>query len=222
MPSSKFIIKTKISNTFRVEKVKGMFDIDKDELIKEFNINIPIENKEWNVGLIIGSSGSGKTTIAKNLFKDYLFFNGFEWNSESFLDDFDKKLSPKDIIESLSKVGFSSPPDWLKSFHVLSNGQKMRVCRFEVVKTCQSPQEAILYGRNHLNNRDWDEDEEDPIEEWVIDEVLEAASDYAFRYERYKDKLALATRLEEDSENNGWGLNMGEILKILNDNPRDW
>ena len=68
-----------------------------------------------------------RTSPRKNLFKDYLFFNGFEWNSESFLDDFDKKLSPKDIIESLSKVGFSSPPDWLKSFHVLSNGQKMRV-----------------------------------------------------------------------------------------------
>lgn len=139
MPSSKFIIKTKIPNTFRVEKVKGMFDVNKDEIIKEFDINIPIDNKTWNVGLIIGASGSGKTTIAKNLFKDFLFFNGFEWNSDSFLDDFDKDLSPTQIIESLSKVGFSSPPDWLKPFNVLSNGQKMRVELARIILQSDKP-----------------------------------------------------------------------------------
>lgn len=139
MPSSKFVIKTKISNTFRVEKVKGMFDVNKDEIIKEFDINIPIENKQWNIGLIVGSSGSGKTTIAKNLFKEFNFFNGFEWESDCFLDDFEKNLSPTDIIESLSKVGFSSPPDWLKPFNVLSNGQKMRVELARIILESNKP-----------------------------------------------------------------------------------
>jgi ABC-type lipoprotein export system ATPase subunit len=139
MPSSKFVIKTKIPKTFRVEKVKGMFDVDKDEIIKEFDINIPIENKDWNIGLIIGASGSGKTTIGKNLFKDFNFFNGFEWKEQSFLDDFNKDLTPTDIIESLSKVGFSSPPDWLKPFNVLSNGQKMRVELARIILESDKP-----------------------------------------------------------------------------------
>ena len=139
MPSSKFVITTKVPKTFRVEKVKGMFDVDKDEIIKEFDINIPIESKKWNVGLIVGASGSGKTTIAKNLFNDYLLFSGFEWSKDSFLDDFQEDLSPTKIIESLSKVGFSSPPDWLKPFNVLSNGQKMRVELARIILESEKP-----------------------------------------------------------------------------------
>jgi GNAT superfamily N-acetyltransferase len=31
-----------------------------------------------------------------------------------------------EIYQALTAVGFASPPDWLKSYHVLSNGEKMR------------------------------------------------------------------------------------------------
>lgn len=128
MPSAKFVKKNIIPQSFRNEKVKGMFDIEKKEIIKEFNVNIPIENIDWNIGVIVGTSGSGKTTISKEVFKDFYYFEGFEWdNNKTILDNFNKKFSPKKIVEVLSKVGFSSPPDWLKSFNVLSNGQKMRV-----------------------------------------------------------------------------------------------
>jgi len=127
MPSSKFVISSKVGESFRINKVKGMFDCQFNEIKKEFDVNIPIENEKWNVGLIVGASGTGKTTIAKKVFKDFNLFNGFEWNADSILDDFPEDLSAKQITEILCKVGFASPPDWLKPFSVLSNGQKMRV-----------------------------------------------------------------------------------------------
>lgn len=143
MPSSKFIKTSIIPNSFRNEKVKGMFDVDKNEIIKEFNINIPIEDMNWNIGVIVGSSGTGKTTIAKEVFKDYLLFDGFEWdNSKTIIDNFDSKYTPSEITEILSKVGFSSPPDWLKPFNVLSNGQKMRV---ELAKLILENDKPIIY-----------------------------------------------------------------------------
>lgn len=126
MPSTEFVVENKVGSSFRVNKVKSMFDCEMDVVRKEFSVNIPIENQDWNVGLLVGASGSGKTTIARRCFDEFRFFDGFDWSGESILDDFASDLSAKQITEILSKVGFASPPDWLKPFSVLSNGQKMR------------------------------------------------------------------------------------------------
>ena len=139
MPSSKFVVSSIIPSSFRSEKVKGMFDVDMKEVKKDFDVKIPIDKSEWNIGLIVGASGSGKTTIAKKVFNEFEFFKGFEWSNPTFLDDFDENLSAKKITESLSKVGFASPPDWLKPFSVLSNGQKMRAELARLILECNKP-----------------------------------------------------------------------------------
>jgi ABC-type lipoprotein export system ATPase subunit/GNAT superfamily N-acetyltransferase len=126
MPSAKFVVSSHASKSFKANKVKSMFDCEMDVVEKQFNVNIPIEGEKWNVGLIVGASGTGKTTIAKNVFKDFYLFDGFDWSGNSVIDDFPENKTAKEITEALSKVGFSSPPDWLKPFSVLSNGQKMR------------------------------------------------------------------------------------------------
>lgn len=142
MPNSKFIKQIEVKSSFRNEKIKGMFDVEKNVIQKEFNVNIPIENDKWNVGLIIGASGSGKTTVAREMFADYVFFEGYEWNNQSVVDNFSDKLSATEIVEALSKVGFSSPPDWLKPFSVLSNGQKMRA---ELARLILEETKAVIY-----------------------------------------------------------------------------
>ncbi len=139
MPSAKFVVQSETGKSFRVNKVKSMFDCDMDIVKKEYNVDIPIENQSWNIGLIVGASGTGKTTIAKNLFKDFLLFEGFEWEGKSIVDDFPDDLSAKEITEILSKVGFASPPDWLKPFAVLSNGQKMRAELARLIMEADKP-----------------------------------------------------------------------------------
>ena len=119
-----------------------MFDINFDTVKKEFDVDIPIEDKPWNIGLIVGASGSGKTTIAKQVFKDYELFTGFDWSDRAVVDDFKEGLSAKHITESLSKAGFSSPPDWLKPFAVLSNGQKMRA---ELARLILESEKPVIY-----------------------------------------------------------------------------
>ena len=97
-----------------------------EKLKKEWDINIPIEERPWKIGLIIGSSGSGKTTIAKRLFGEENYHSGFTWQCSNLLDDFEKELDVKEITNALSHVGFSSPPHWLLPYCALSNGQKFR------------------------------------------------------------------------------------------------
>ena len=69
MPCSKFVVESIIGSSFKVNKIKSMFDVDFDVIKKEYDVSIPVENFDWNIGLIVGASGSGKTTIAKNIFK---------------------------------------------------------------------------------------------------------------------------------------------------------
>ena len=87
---------------------------------------MPLEDFDWQVGIIVGRSGSGKTSIAKQLFPE-AYIREFEYTHKCVLDDFPEGLETGEITKALSSVGFASPPDWLKAYDCLSQGEKMRV-----------------------------------------------------------------------------------------------
>ena len=126
MPSFDIIKEVLPPQTFRAQAIIGNFDIDAQHIQEHFKGSIDIEGKEWAIGLIVGGSGTGKSTIAKQCFADD-YITGFEYNSKCVLDDMPKNVSVKDIELMFTSVGFSSPPSWLKPYDVLSNGEKMRV-----------------------------------------------------------------------------------------------
>lgn len=127
MPSFKHVAEIEYKATFRTEKVAGMFDVPiSEKLRKQWDVNIPVEDKDWSVGLIVGASGAGKTTIAKRAFGEDRYFSGHKWEAPCFLDDFAENIEIKKITDALSHVGFSSPPSWLLPYSALSNGQKFR------------------------------------------------------------------------------------------------
>ena len=125
MPTFDIIKKHEPKSTFRIESVKGTFDLSSNKIEEKFTGNIDIDDN-WSIGLIVGRSGTGKTTIAKQLFSDVLI-NSFDYKCESILDDMPKEKTVEEICKTFNSVGFSSPPSWLKPYSVLSNGEKMRV-----------------------------------------------------------------------------------------------
>jgi len=120
--------KSEIIRSPRVLQLEGIFDIPPSKKTGEkWDIELPIEQKDWNVGLIVGPSGSGKTTIINEMFPDDIR-NEFPWpEKKSILDAFPSSMGIKEIVQILNSVGFSSPPSWMRPFHVLSNGEKFRV-----------------------------------------------------------------------------------------------
>lgn len=126
MPNFNIVKDITPANTFRVNSIVNNFDLDLNHLKETFEGNIDIEGKDWNIGLIVGGSGTGKTTIAKECFKNSYFVN-YDYNAPSVIDDMPKDKSIKEIEKTFTSVGFSSPPSWLKPYSVLSNGEKMRV-----------------------------------------------------------------------------------------------
>lgn len=128
MPRVDIVRYVNVERTPRVLQMEGIFDVPPSQCVqKTWSVNLPLDEREWNIGLIVGASGSGKTTIARELFRNNII-DSFAWSeTRSLLDDFPSDMGIKKIIELLSSVGFSSPPSWIKPFRVLSTGEQFRV-----------------------------------------------------------------------------------------------
>lgn len=128
--------------SFRNKSIIGKFDLNPENYKEHFQGKIDLEDKDWNVGLIVGNSGTGKTTIAKQLFGENII-QEYSFNRDnSVIDDMPKNKSVEEITQIFNKVGFSSPPSWLKPYEVLSNGEKMRV---ELAYNLLSDNELICF-----------------------------------------------------------------------------
>lgn len=141
MPSFDIVKNVNPDETFRVNSIINNFDLDVQHIHEHFSGNIDIENTDWNVGLIVGGSGTGKSTIAKQCF-GAAYIKGYEYNSKSVIDDMPKDKSIKDIEKTFTSVGFASPPSWLKPYDVLSNGEKMRV---DLARSILEDRELIVF-----------------------------------------------------------------------------
>ncbi len=128
MAHLKFSKSSEIKRTARVAQLEGLFDIaPSPRSTVSYDIDLPIDTFDWNIGLIVGPSGCGKTSIASELFGEN-FNRQFTWeHDKTIVDCFPKNMAIKDITSTLSSVGFSSPPNWLRPYHVLSNGEQFRV-----------------------------------------------------------------------------------------------
>jgi energy-coupling factor transporter ATP-binding protein EcfA2 len=115
--------------------MKKIINVEIDEITKElsqtfdYEFNgestfilpkLPKVPDEFGIGLIVGASGSGKSSLLENFGKEELF----EWNpSKAICSQFE---SAQDAQEKLSSVGFNSIPSWMRPYHVLSTGEKFR------------------------------------------------------------------------------------------------
>lgn len=114
-----------IDTTYRVSRIMADFDVKTEHLKREYHLNIELP-EEWQIGLICGGSGTGKTTLAREMFKNWSE-SKTEFNSKSVIDDMPKTANMDEIEKMFYAVGFGSVPCWLKPYSVLSNGEQMRV-----------------------------------------------------------------------------------------------
>jgi len=116
--------KNKIVNDKYTKYVYDAFDIqNKEETIVKIPINFAeCKTFDWNIGVIYGGSGTGKTTLLKE-FGDLSQCN-FN-NEKPLISNFDW-LEPKEATFLLSAMGLASVPTWLRPYALLSNGEQYR------------------------------------------------------------------------------------------------
>jgi hypothetical protein len=119
-------LESAVSTSFRCQRAADSLDIDsKKKSVHELSVTADIETA-FSVGLIVGSSGSGKTSLARKIFGDNCFAErGFN-HYEPIIDQFPSEMSYDECAEVLSGIGLTSVPCWIRPFSTLSNGQAAR------------------------------------------------------------------------------------------------
>lgn len=102
------------------DKISRIFDYDFMGKVVE-TIDIPSFPTEFDIGLIVGSSGSGKSTILKRAFgeEELIIWE----DGKSIASHFN---SFEEASNKFGAVGLNSIPTWLKPYRVLSNGEAFR------------------------------------------------------------------------------------------------
>src|SRR5207249_2613105 len=96
-----------VYDSFRVRQVAGLFDLPlADRCTESFCAEVPGLDEPWQIGLIVGPSASGKSTIARQAFGDRVYA-GAPWPSDRAVIDCFGDLPIKQIAQTLTAVGFS-------------------------------------------------------------------------------------------------------------------
>jgi GNAT superfamily N-acetyltransferase len=115
-----------VHDSFRVQQIAGMFDVPlADRAAERIALDIPQLGNTWRIGLIVGPSASGKTALARHLFGESYYVTA-DWPHDRAVVDCFEPLTIRQITRLFTSVGFSSPPSWIKPYHVLSTGQRLR------------------------------------------------------------------------------------------------
>ncbi|MEM6329111.1 MAG: ABC transporter ATP-binding protein [Planctomycetota bacterium] len=126
MPGLDVVVETPVHDSFRVQQVAGMFDVPLGErCVERFHAELPDEDEPWEIGLIVGPSGSGKSSVARQAFGEHLAGRA-DWPADRAVIDCFGDTPVRQVVALLTAVGFSSPPSWVKPYAVLSNGERFR------------------------------------------------------------------------------------------------
>lgn len=120
-----FVVESAIERTSRVRLLEAMFDVPAADTSRlHWEGDVPHETRTWNVGLILGPSGSGKSLLLRQLFGPERVM---EWSSRAVVDDFAARFDISQVADICQAVGFNTIPAWMRPHAVLSNGEKFRV-----------------------------------------------------------------------------------------------
>lgn len=113
--------------TYRANRVKSLFNAT-DEQATSFRLRDTLELPEgWSIGVVVGPSGSGKSSIGRAFWGPEFFYEADGWEpGVPIIDGIAPGGSFDDVTAALSSAGLGDVPAWLRPYEVLSTGQKFR------------------------------------------------------------------------------------------------
>lgn len=130
-------------DSYRAARVKSLFNAESG-----CNFDLTIDgvdlSGDWNIGVVVGASGSGKTSIGKQIFGENKIVNlskGWSYD-KPIIDDIAPNRDFNIVTGLLASVGLGDVPAWLRPFRVLSNGEQFRAGLARLI--CEQPDEIVI------------------------------------------------------------------------------
>lgn len=113
------------ATSYRAARVKSLFNVDSGATF-DLEAELPIEGMDWKLGLVIGPSGSGKSSIGRRIFGADAFYEPSWPKRRPIIDAIAPRVAFDDVTAALAAVGLGSVPTWLRPYGVLSTGERFR------------------------------------------------------------------------------------------------
>lgn len=117
-------------DSYRAERVRSMFNATNDQATRftlDLDVPLDLDNGDWSVGVVVGPSGSGKSSIGRQLWDGAAFYEPEGWPDDAPIVD---AIAPTGdfnaVTGALAAAGLGDVPVWLRPYSVLSMGQRFR------------------------------------------------------------------------------------------------
>ena len=120
--------RTETARSYAAERARGLYNVaPEDGAVFKLQAEVPIEETGWQIGVVVGPSGSGKSSMGQALTGEgWPEWRGGRWPKDAPIIE---ALGSKDFAKAtaaLAAVGLGSVPSWLRPHRVLSNGECFR------------------------------------------------------------------------------------------------
>lgn len=108
----------------RARAIRRQFDIGRRSTSLSIDADVPAAAGTWQIGAIVGPSGSGKSHLLREAFGNTATAP-YSWRADRPVIDCVGK-SADEAAAFFAAVGLGSVPAWLRPFHLLSAGEQFR------------------------------------------------------------------------------------------------
>ncbi|MDQ3288929.1 MAG: GNAT family N-acetyltransferase [Pseudomonadota bacterium] len=105
--------------------IRKQFDLAPRSTRLAIDVALPAAGGDWQIGAIVGNSGSGKSQILQAAFPHALAPQR-PWPADRAIVDCLGLATVEEAARLLSAVGLGSVPAWTRPFHALSGGEQFR------------------------------------------------------------------------------------------------